>query len=102
MGYGRRKSKGSTFRTGRYISSAQLCDGGIDRTSNHVCANFIAISISCAVPITTGLQVMSKDEKAYIGARWQFDLSRAIWKIASNVIRTYTAEDIANARKAAS
>jgi len=66
------------------------------------CANFIAISISCAVPITTGLQVMSKDEKAYIGARWQFDLSRAIWKIASNVLRTYTAEDIANARKAAS
>lgn len=63
------------------------------------CANFIAIVVSCAVPLTTGLQVMADDEKAYIGARWQLDLSRAIWKIASNVIRTYTAEDIANARR---
>ncbi len=63
------------------------------------CASFIAIAVSCAFPITTGLQVMADDEKAYIGARWQLDLSRAIWKIASNVIRTYTAEDIANARR---
>jgi len=65
------------------------------------CANFIAIAVSLAVPLTTGLQVMANDEKAYIGARWQFDLSRAIWKIASDVIRTYTVEDIANAKKAA-
>jgi hypothetical protein len=43
-------------------------------------------------------QVMADDEKAYIGARWQLDLSRAIWKIASNVIRTFTAEDLANAK----
>jgi hypothetical protein len=47
------------------------------------------------------LQVLADDEKANIGARWQFDLSRAIWKIASNFLRTYTAEDIANARAAA-
>jgi hypothetical protein len=65
------------------------------------CANFIAIAVSCAVPISTGLQVMAEDEKAYIGAKWQLDLSRAIWKIASNVIRTYSAEDIANAKKVA-
>ncbi|HKC66406.1 MAG TPA: hypothetical protein VKB86_22375 [Pyrinomonadaceae bacterium] len=63
------------------------------------CANFIAIAVSFAVPLTTRVQVMADDEKAYIGARWQFDLSRAIWKIASNVIRTYTAEDIENARR---
>jgi hypothetical protein len=65
------------------------------------CTNFIAIAVSCAVPITTGLQMMDDNEKAFIGARWQLDLSRAMWKIASNVIRTYTAEDIANAKKAA-
>jgi hypothetical protein len=65
------------------------------------CTNFIAIAVSFAVPLTTGLQVMANDEKAYIGARWQLDLSRAMWKIASNVIRTYTPEDIENAKKAA-
>jgi len=43
------------------------------------CTNFIAIAVSCAVPITTGLQVMAEDEQAYIGARWQLDVSRAIW-----------------------
>lgn len=64
------------------------------------CTNFIAITVSFAVPLTTGVQVMADDEKAYIGARWQLDLSRAIWKIASNVIRTYIEEDIANAKTA--
>lgn len=65
------------------------------------CANFIAITVSMAVPLSTGLQVMADDERAYIGARWQLDLSRAIWKIASNVIRTYTSEDVASAKAAA-
>jgi hypothetical protein len=64
------------------------------------CANFIAITVSMAVPLSTGVQVMADDEKAYIGARWHLDLSRAIWKIASNVIRTYTPEDIVNAKTA--
>jgi hypothetical protein len=41
---------------------------------------------------------MADDEKAYLGTRWQLDLSQAMWKIASNVIRTPTAEDIANAK----
>lgn len=63
------------------------------------CANFIAISISCAIPLTTEIQVMSEDEKRYIGARWQMDLSRAIWRIGSNVIREYTVQDIENAKK---
>lgn len=62
------------------------------------CTNFIAIVVSFAVPLSTGLEVMADDAKAYIGARWQLNLSRAIWKIASNVIRTYTEEDIANAK----
>jgi len=44
---------------------------------------------------------MADDEKAYIGERWRLDLSRAIRKIASNVIRTYTPEDIVNAKAAA-
>jgi len=63
------------------------------------CANFIAISVSCAFPVTTEIQVMSEDEKRYIGARWQMDLSRAFWKLGSNVIREYTEQDIENAKK---
>lgn len=63
------------------------------------CANFIAITVSCAFPVTTEIQVMSEDEKRYIGARWQMDLSRAIWKLGSNVIRDYTEQDIENAKK---
>lgn len=63
------------------------------------CANFIAITVSCAFPVTTSIQVMSENDKQYIGARWQMDLSRAIWKLGSNVIREYTEQDIKNAKK---
>ena len=63
------------------------------------CANFIAISISCAFPVTTSIQIMSENEKRYIGARWQMDLSRAIWMLGVNVIREFTEEDIENAKK---
>lgn len=63
------------------------------------CANFIAITVSCAFPVTTEIQVMAEDEKQYIGARWQMDLSRAIWKLGSNVIREYTEQDIERAKK---
>lgn len=64
-------------------------------------ANFIAIAVSCAIPLTTQLETMDESAKAYIGARWQLNLSRAIWKIGTNVIRIYSAEDIENARRAA-
>lgn len=63
------------------------------------CANFIAITVSFTFPVTTTIQVMSEDEKRYIGARWQMDLSKAIWKLGSNVIREYTEQDIENAKK---
>lgn len=63
------------------------------------CTNFIAISISCAIPLTTEIQVMSEDEKQYVSAKWQMDLSRAIWKLASNVIREHTEQDVEDAKK---
>jgi hypothetical protein len=65
------------------------------------CANFIALAMSCAIPLEIGIQVMSDNEKKYIGARWNMDLSKAIWKLASNVIREYSEEDIAKARQLA-
>lgn len=49
------------------------------------------------------IQVMDVMEKRYIGAQWGMDLSRAMWKLASNVIRHYTEkdiEDVVKARKA--
>lgn len=63
------------------------------------CANFIAITVSCAFPVTTEIQVMSENEKRYIGARWQMDLSRAIWMLGVNVIREITEKDIEKAKK---
>jgi len=62
------------------------------------CAHFIAISISCLIPLETHIQGMGMMEKRYIGARWQMDLSKAEWKIASNVIREYTEDDIKKAK----
>ncbi|MDT5063602.1 MAG: hypothetical protein QOH63_4061 [Acidobacteriota bacterium] len=61
--------------------------------------NFIAIAVSCAIPLETRVQVMDEMEKRYIGAKWGMDLSRAIWKLASNVIRLYTENDIEEAAK---
>lgn len=63
------------------------------------CANFIAITVSCAFPVTTEIQLMSENEKRYIGARWQMDLSKAIWMLGVNVIRELTEEDVENAKK---
>ncbi len=63
------------------------------------CANFIAITVSCAFPVTTEIQVMSENDKRYIGARWQMDLSRAIWMLGVNAIRELTEKDIENAKK---
>ncbi len=58
---------------------------------------FIAISVSCAIPLETRIQVMDEMEKRYIGANWGMDLSMAIWKLASNVMRQYTEKDIEEA-----
>ncbi len=44
---------------------------------------------------------MSDNDKEYLSARWNQDLSRAVWKRASNVIREYSDEDIENARRKA-
>ncbi len=64
-------------------------------------ANFTAIAVSCAFPLSTGIQVMDDMEKRYIGARWQMNLNRAIWKLGSNVIRDFTEDDIESAKKLA-
>ena len=63
------------------------------------CTNFTAISISCMFPTSASIQVMSDNEKQYIGALWNMNLSRAVWKLGSNVIREYTPEEIEAARK---
>lgn len=62
--------------------------------------HFIAIAVSCTIPLETRVQVMDVMEKRYIGARWGMDLSRAAWKLASNVMRRYTEKDIEEAAKA--
>jgi hypothetical protein len=65
------------------------------------CTNFIAIAVSCAIPLEQEIQGMSDNDRAFIGARWNQDLSRAIWKPASNVLYEYTEEDIERARQLA-
>lgn len=67
------------------------------------CTDFIAIAVSCAVPLEQHIQVMSLNDRAYISARWNQDLSRARWKLASNInmIQEYSADDIERARQLA-
>lgn len=65
------------------------------------CTEFIAIAVSCAIPLEQGIQVLSDNEKEFISARWNMNLSRAQWKLASNMIVHYTETDIENARKLA-
>jgi hypothetical protein len=77
-----------------------LCNnGGIVEPLITYCANFI-VSISYAVPIYDWLAGYVRRRRLIFGARWESIYHERSGK-ASNVIRTYTAEDIANARKAA-
>lgn len=61
--------------------------------------NFIAGTILCAIPVETHHQVLTDGEKQYVGALWGMDMSRAVLKLASNVIYDYTEQDIERARR---
>ena len=67
----------------------------------HYCADFIAIAISCAIPLDQRIQQMSANEKEYMSALWNQDLSRAEWWPARNLIIDYSQEDIEQARQKA-
>ena len=62
--------------------------------------NFIAGTILCAIPVERHHQPLTDRERRYVGALWGMDMSRAILKLASNVIYDYTEQDIEGARQA--
>jgi uncharacterized protein DUF5615 len=62
------------------------------------CTQFIAWAISCSIPIDHHIQVLDEMEKRVIGARWDMDLSRAYWKLATDVMYAYTEVDVERAR----
>lgn len=61
--------------------------------------NFIAGTILCAIPVERHHQPLTEIEKQYIGALWGMNMSRAILKLAQNVIYDYTDDDIERARQ---
>lgn len=65
------------------------------------CSDFIAVSITCAIPLEQEIQQMSANEREYMSALWNQDLSRAEWWPARNVIIHYTEQDIEQARQKA-
>ncbi|MEK6408128.1 MAG: hypothetical protein AABN34_14300 [Acidobacteriota bacterium] len=71
------------------------------RQIEHILAfstQFIAWAISCSIPIDQHIQVLDEMEKRVIGARWDMDLSRAYWKLATEVMYAYTEADVERAR----
>ncbi len=61
--------------------------------------NFIAGTILCAIPVERRHQPLMETEKRYVGALWGMDMSRAILKLSSGVIRDYTEADILDAQR---
>lgn len=60
---------------------------------------FIARTFTCVIPRDPAIRTLDEMEKRYIGALWDMDLSLAIWGLSSDVIRTFTEEDIEQARQ---
>lgn len=63
------------------------------------CTQFIAWAVSSSIPIDQHIQVLDEMEKRVIGARWDMDLSRAYWKLATGVMYAYTEADVEKARR---
>lgn len=59
---------------------------------------FIGRTFTCAIPRDPAIRALDELEKRYIGALWDMDLSLAIWGQSSDVLRTFTEEDIEKAR----
>jgi hypothetical protein len=62
------------------------------------CTDFIAVAMSCLIPLEQGIQSLDEMEKRVIGARWGMDISRAHFKLASDVLFAYTEADVEEAR----
>jgi len=74
---------------------------GLINTLIGYCTEFIAWATSCRIPLQQGLAQLSDNEKEWLSARWNMDLSRANWWLDRGFIKEYTAEDIDKAREKA-